>query len=195
MPWWAWLLIGLVGLLLLYALVSWWTWWRVTRASSHSRLSDLPHPSVDPSRYQGLWYEQARYDTWFERGCGGATAHYAWYPESQSLEVHNRCLRRASPGEREAVVSSEAHGWAYPTDSDGVLGVSFFPGIYGTYAIVFYNGDTSVVTNDDLSTLWVLHRRPTLTRGERSHLWTWLRTHGFDTSRLLEPDPSLYALH
>lgn len=159
----------LAALALAWAFAAWYTWRRVTTRVDAS----IPRVAVDPGEYAGRWYEIARYPQWFERGCRNVTADYA--PTASGLSVTNSCDR---DGRR-----TTAHGTAYATSEPGVLGVSFFPGLYGSYVVTYRDPQTSVVTNQDQSALWVLSRTPTMDDARRSAVWRWLRDHHFDTQK------------
>ena len=47
-------------------------------------------PALDLERYQGLWYEIARFPVSFEEGCVGVTAEYALNPDG-TVNVTNSC--------------------------------------------------------------------------------------------------------
>jgi len=54
----------------------------LTACASGGEYRDLSVPietveAVDLNRYQGLWYEIARFPVFFEEGCVGVTAEYA----------------------------------------------------------------------------------------------------------------------
>ena len=80
---------------------------------------DVPEPAkpVEMSRYLGRWYEFARYENGFERGCEAVTAEYAALPDGE-VSVKNTC-REGSV--RVPVIVSE--GKARPAGDD--LGAKF----------------------------------------------------------------------
>jgi apolipoprotein D and lipocalin family protein len=53
--------------------------------------------SVDLRRYLGTWYEIARFDHPFERGCVGVTATYSENPDG-TIRVVNRCRKQTLTG-------------------------------------------------------------------------------------------------
>src|SRR5262249_11759520 len=59
----------------------------------------VPEPvkSVDLDRYLGLWYEIARYEASFERGCEAVTAEYTLRPDGL-IRVLNACRDRNPSG-------------------------------------------------------------------------------------------------
>jgi apolipoprotein D and lipocalin family protein len=172
LAWWIILLVVVCALLLLWALIAWWTWRRLRFVNP-----TMPRVPIDPHEYQGTWYEIARYPQWFEKGCTHVTATYI--PEANRIRVVNRCTRHGKP--------TESSGWAYPTSHEGVLGVSFFPGIYGNYTVTYRDPTTSIVTDPQRKSLWILSRHKTLTKNKEKQIWQWLRDHDFDTDPLITP--------
>ena len=59
----------------------------------------VPEPAkpVDLQRYLGRWYEIARYDASFERGCEAATAEYS-LREDGLIRVLNTCRQGSTAG-------------------------------------------------------------------------------------------------
>lgn len=158
-----------VGLILLYLFLRWYTWRRANRIDP-----TMPRESVDLDEYAGQWYEVAAYPTWFEAGCVNSTARYV--REGDHLRVINRCFRNGH--------WEEAVGRAQPTQHEGVLAVDFFPGLYGNYTVTYRDPETSIVTNANRSTLWILSRHRQISSHKKTKLLRWLQAHGFDTSRL-----------
>ncbi|HEY4252600.1 MAG TPA: lipocalin family protein, partial [Roseomonas sp.] len=90
---------------------------------------------VDLGRYQGRWFEIARFPNRFQDGrarrCVGVTADYAGEPDG-TIAVVNRC-RNAMDGGREVV----ARGWARADDaSNARLRVTFFWPFFGDYWVI-----------------------------------------------------------
>ena len=64
--------------------------------------------SLDLNRYQGRWYEIARFPVSFEEGCVGVTADYALNPDG-SVKVTNSCREGSLDAEpRIATARAEA---------------------------------------------------------------------------------------
>ena len=154
---------------ILWLWLSWYTWRKVKRVNP-----DIPRVKIDPQEYRGRWYEVARYPQWFEKGCSDVTATYT--PTDDGIKVENKCYRNND--------WSISEGWAYPAGPEGILGVSFFPGVYGQYMVTYRDPDTSIVTNADRTSLWVLSRKPSITRSKRKKLLQWLQHESFDTKPL-----------
>ena len=135
---------------------------------------------VDIERYSGRWYEIARYDHAFERGCSNVTATYT-LQEDGKIGVLNRCTT-----EEEGV--KEADGVAYATDdSNSKLKVSFFRPFYGDYWILMLDEGYgyAVVGEPSREYLWILSRRPTLEPEIRADILAGLPELGYDSARLI----------
>lgn len=112
---------------------------------------------VDLQRYLGTWYEIARYEHYFEKGCTNVTASYA-LKETGDIEVLNRCTDEEGR-------NKEAKGIAYAVDeSNSRLKVSFFRPFYGDYWILLLDEEYryALVGNPSREYLWILSRTPQL---------------------------------
>jgi len=156
-------------LLLIWLFLSWYTWRKLNHVNPK-----LPRVSIDPKEYSGKWFEIASYPSWFENGCTHSTAEYTI--NGDRIKVTNRCIRDGQ--------STEAIGYAYKTEQKGVLGVSFFPGIYGNYTVVYRDPTTSIVTDPDQKYLWILSRQHQISKKRKTQLITWLKKHEFETDKL-----------
>lgn len=116
-------------------------------------------PTVEISRYLGLWYEIASLPQWFQRDCFRVTAEYQ-LREDGDLSVLNRCNKGSLDGK-----ISEAHGKAWSVDpSNSKLKVQFFWPFRGDYWIIELgeNYEYAVVGNPTRKYLWILSRTPTM---------------------------------
>ncbi len=112
---------------------------------------------VDLEQYLGTWYEIARYEHYFEKGCRDVSATYT-RNEDGSIRVINQCTKE--DGE-----TTEAVGVAYATDNSySKLKVSFFRPFYGNYWIIMLDPDYdyAVVGDPSRQYLWILSRTPQL---------------------------------
>ncbi len=112
---------------------------------------------VDIQKYLGTWYEIARYEHFFEKGCSNVTATYT-LEDNADIKVINRCDK----GDSEM---SEAVGVAYAIDaSNSKLKVSFFRPFYGNYWIIMLDDkyNYAVVGDPSREYLWILSRTQTL---------------------------------
>jgi apolipoprotein D and lipocalin family protein len=145
----------------------------------------VPQParSVELSRYLGLWYEIARYDASFERGCEGVTAEYSLRPDGL-IRVLNTCRVDASDG-RLRVADGKAK--VVPGSGNTKLKVSFFgPFFYGDYWVLDHAEDYSwsIVGEPTGRYLWILCRDPAPTDTAKEALIGRAAELGYDTSLL-----------
>ena len=140
-----------------------------------------PAKAVDLGRYLGRWFEIARYEQGFQKGCQGVTADYSLQPD-RSINVVNRCRK---PGGK----MSEARGRAKVVDgtTNAKLKVSFFGPFYGDYWVLDHADDYSwsIVGEPSGRYLWLLARQPTPPEADVSKLIERARSMGYDTSLLL----------
>lgn len=147
--------------------------------------ANAPPPGVTPvspfelPRYQGLWFEIARLDNWFERGLSDVTARYT--PQADgSIEVINRGYDASAGRWR------EAHGRALPTagPNTGSLKVSFFGPFYGGYHVAALDADYqwALVIGAGLDYCWLLARTRTLSAPLRETITLQARSLGVDTA-------------
>ncbi len=136
--------------------------------------------NVDIVRYSGRWYEIARYEHYFEKGCRNVTADYVIRKDGE-IGVLNRCMT-------EEKSAKEAKGVAYTTDaSNSKLKVSFFRPFYGDYWILLLDEEYryAVVGDPSREYLWILSRRPTLEGEITEEILAGLPALGYDTAKLI----------
>lgn len=107
---------------------------------------------VDINAYMGTWYEIARYEHSFEKGCSDVSATYT-LKENGDVSVLNQCMK--------ADGLSKAKGTAYATDaSNSKLKVSFFRPFYGDYWILMLGEkyEYALVGEESREYLWILSR-------------------------------------
>ena len=151
------------------------------------RDTSVPIPTamqIDLNRYQGLWYEIARFPVSFEEGCVGVTAEYTVNPDG-TVKVVNTCREgslaatpRSSEATAEAVDASNAK-----------LKVDFVPYIpftAGDYWILDIDEgyQTVVVGNPDGTAGWVLARQPQISEARLERGYAVLREAGYDLSQI-----------
>ena len=110
--------------------------------------------------------------------CKDVTANYT--VEGDRIKVQNCCSDESSSLQPQC-----STGWAYQTKNEGVLAVSFFPGIYGSYTVIKRETDISIVSNPDRESLWILSREPVLAKVRYSGIVSWLDKNGYDTDKLI----------
>lgn len=147
---------------------------------------NVPQPSkpVDVSRYLGHWYELARYDNWFEKGCEAVTAEYDLRPDGM-IKVFNSCHEGAPAG---PVKASTGKARIVEGSQNAKLEVSFFGPFYGDYWVLDHAADYSwsIVGEPSGKYLWLLHRKPGITPSERAKLYAKIKSMGYDVG-LLRP--------
>lgn len=134
-----------------------------------------PAKSVEISRYLGRWYEIARYEQAFQKGCDGVTADYALRSDGK-IAVLNSC--RKPDGKQK-----QAQGKAKIVDTatGAKLKVSFFGPFYGDYWVLDRADDYSwsIVGEPSGRYLWILApspaRRPPARRPDRTRQGAGIR--------------------
>lgn len=142
----------------------------------------VPEPAkpVALQAYLGRWYEIARYEQSFQKGCAGVTADYSLRDDG-SIKVLNRC--RKPDG-----TIDDALGRAKIVDPSGAkLKVSFFGPFYGDYWVLDHADDYSwsIVGEPSGRYLWILARTATPTEATVNELIARTQRMGYDTSMLL----------
>lgn len=138
---------------------------------------------VDPQRYLGRWYEYARYDNSFQKGCSFVTADYQAI-DADTIAVTNQCIRHL----KEKPVTSVAHGTAHFTDHEqkAKLKVTFFWPFYGDYWVLDHDeGYTwSIVGEPSGRYLWLLFRTPQPDEAVVHQVMQRITSMGYDTAAL-----------
>lgn len=135
--------------------------------------------NVELDRYLGTWYEIARYEHFFERGCSDVSANYS-LDEDGDLKVVNRCIKDGEP--------TEAKGTAYSSNRNNTkLKVSFFWPFYGDYWVLILDDDYqyAVVGEPSREYLWILSRTPRLDEDIREAILKQLPELGYTTDKLI----------
>jgi apolipoprotein D and lipocalin family protein len=148
-------------------------------------------PSIDLTRYQGKWYEIARFPNRFEKSCASdVTATYALAADGH-INVVNEC--RKPSGERK-----QAEGKARRASKDGPPSklevrfapafLSFLPVVWGEYWVIDLAPDYSysVVGDSDRDYLWILSRTPIMDEPKYQQAVKAAAAQGFDVNRLVK---------
>jgi apolipoprotein D and lipocalin family protein len=144
---------------------------------------------VDLQKYQGTWYEIARFDQKFQKGCTSVTAEYILTKNSK-VKVLNKC-RLNSPSGKLKIAKGKA--WVVDKESNSKLKVQFFLSfiklgfLAGDYWIIDLddNYEHVMVGAPDRNYLWILARRPFLDEDILDGLKLKAKRLGFDTKKLL----------
>jgi apolipoprotein D and lipocalin family protein len=143
----------------------------------------VPQPAkgIELSRYLGRWYEIARYEQRFQKGCQGVTADYSLRQDG-NIDILNRC--READGE-----IREARGTAKVVDkaTNAKLKVSFFGPFTGDYWVLDHADDYSwsIVGESSGRYLWILAREATPGEAEVEELIHRVEAMGYDISMLV----------
>ena len=141
-----------------------------------------PVRAVDVNRYLGKWYELARYDMAFERGCEAVTAEYSLRPDGL-IKVVNSC-HKGTPVGPLAVAVGRAKRVGDPLGAR--LKVSFFGPFYADYWVLDHDPDYawSIVGEGSGRYLWILSRDPDPPQAVRDDLVRRVREMGYDLTLL-----------
>lgn len=136
---------------------------------------------VNIQKYKGTWYEIARFEHFFEKGCKNVTATYELRDDGK-IKVINRCT------DIESNKKKEATGVAYAVDdTNSKLKVSFFRPFYGDYWIIDLEKDYkyALVGSPDRKYLWILSRTKTIDEETKAKIVAKLPQLQFDESKFV----------
>ena len=152
----------------------------LSRGPVGNRAVPQPAKSVDLDRYLGRWYEIARYEAPFQRGCEAVTADYSRKGHG-TIRVLNSCRQGSVDGKLKT-----ATGKAKIADSQtqAKLRVSFFFPFFGDYWVLDHADDYSwsIVGEPSGRYLWLLAREARPDPATRSTLETRAKELGYDWS-------------
>lgn len=150
----------------------------IALACQAATIDNTPVKTFDLKRFLGSWYEVARYDHWFERGMEQTKATYKLRTDGK-IDVLNTGIKNGKP--------KESKGKAKTTDTAGLLRVSFFGPFYSDYRILLVDKDYqyALVGSSSDSYLWILSRKPQLTKDAKELILKEARRRGYDTSKLI----------
>ena len=137
---------------------------------------------VDLSRYMGVWYEIARLDHFFQRGCIGSTATYSLLPNGE-IEVINRCVDDKDSSLREV----KGHAWSVDHGANARLKVSFFWPFRTDYWIIDLGKEYeyAVVGDPKRQYLWILARKPMMDESVYKRILDLAARQGFAIDQLV----------
>ena len=155
-----------------------------SRGPVGNRAVPQPAKAVDLERYSGRWYEIARYETGFERGCEAVTAEYRLL-ENGRVEVLNSCRQRSPTG---PIKVAKGRAKVVPDSANAKLKVSFFGPFFGDYWVLDHADDYawSIVGEPSGRYLWLLSRTAHPAPAIREVIDKRVRELGYDTSLIRE---------
>lgn len=136
---------------------------------------------VDMEKYKGTWYEIARFEHFFEKGCKNVTATYE-LKDNGKIKVINRCTDIGDGEKKEAI------GEAYALDGTNTkLKVSFFKPFYGDYWIIDLDDayTYALVGSPNREYLWILSRTKTISEEVKNSILNKLPKHQFDKNKFI----------
>ena len=149
-----------------------------------NRAVPQPAKAVDLARYLGRWYEIARYEAWFQRGCESVTADYALNKDG-TIRVVNACRQGSITGKpKSATGKAKVADAATNAPANAKLKVSFFGPFYGDYWVLDHADDYSwsIVGEPSGRYIWILSRQPHLTPEAFATLEARVKALGYDWS-------------
>lgn len=147
-----------------------------------NRAVPQPARAVELERYLGRWYELARYEAPFQRGCEAVTADYSRRDDGL-IRVLNSCRQGSVTGE---LRQSEGRARIVDTATGAKLKVSFFGPFWGDYWVLDHAPDYrwSIVGEPSGRYLWLLHREANPPAAEREALERRAAELGYDLTLL-----------
>jgi len=137
---------------------------------------------VDLSRYLGLWYEIARIDQTFQKGCVATTAEYSLKDDGR-IKVLNKCRKNTIDGKEK---SAEGVAWVVDKETNAKLKVSFFWPFSGKYWIIDLEPEYkwAVVGDPSREYLWILSRSPEMDEETYEGIMKRLKEQLYDISKI-----------
>jgi len=156
--------------------------YRLARPGAESLPALETAAHVDLERYQGRWFEIARYPAPWQRCCAkNTTAEYALRRDG-SVVVENRCTTAAG-----RVIVARAVATVADAATNAKLKVKFNPFLpAGDYWIIDRDAEYryAVVGEPRRRFLWVLSRTPSLDDATFAHIRARLTERSYDPQRL-----------
>ena len=140
--------------------------------------------NVDLERYIGQWYEIARYEHKFQKGCVGSKATYSLRDDGK-ITVLNQCYEKTNPAKMR---SAKGKAWVVDKQSNAKLKVSFFWPFSGDYWVIDLgeNYEYAVVGHPGRKYLWILSRTPEMNEDVYNEILARLEKQDYDTTKLLK---------
>jgi apolipoprotein D and lipocalin family protein len=144
--------------------------------------------SVDLNRYQGKWYEIAKFPNRFQKKCAGdTTATYNLKPKG-GIVVVNEC--RKADGDK-IVATGEAKVVNGASNSQLKVRfapsfLSFLPMVWGDYWIIELDREYryAVIGDPDRKYFWILSRTPQIDPSTYEAILRRAGSQGFDTAKI-----------
>ena len=163
----------------------------VTAAAQTSRPTALSTvDSVDLDRYQGKWYEIARYPNRFQTKCSENTTATYSLKSNGRVKVVNQCVTSAgktivATGEAKVVNRS---GNAKLKVRFAPAFLSFLPMVWGDYWVIDLDPEYryAVIGEPKRDYFWILSRTPTIADSTYEGILKRAESKGFDRSKIIK---------
>ena len=139
-----------------------------------------PVRNFNVEKYTGKWYEIARTENRFEKGCSNVSANYSLNKDG-TLRVVNKCLRDG----KQKIADGKAH--FVGKNNVGELKVTFFWPFHGKYNVFYIdeNYQNAIVGDANKGYLWILSRQKNLDAKTLNFLLEKLKLSGVDVEQLI----------
>ncbi len=153
--------------------------------ASPSGNNNVPQPkqAVDIEKYLGKWYEVARYENWFEKGCAAPSANYL-RRDAEIINITNSCIKDGKTDTAEGKAKIVANS------NNSKLKITFFGPFYlGDYWILEHAADYSwsIVGEPSGRYLWILTRVANPKAELMQELLGRVKNMGYNTDMLIFP--------
>ncbi len=151
--------------------------------ASHARADEAPATvDLDLERFEGTWYELARFDSFFRRGCTGNTATYTRKSDTE-LTVHNRCFQDRLDGPEK---TASGRLWRPDPAQRGKLKLQVVWPFVSDFWVLELGKDHeyAVVGNPKKTTLTILSRTPRLDEARFEAIVARLKARGYAVDSL-----------
>ncbi len=143
---------------------------------------------VELNKYLGKWYEIARFEQSFQKGCEAVTAEYSLRKDGD-INVLNSCREGSVTGPKK---QSTGRAWIKDKKTNAKLKVQFFLKsikigfLSGNYWIIDLgeNYEYTVIGDPSRKYLWFLSRTPKMEESLFNELVARAREKGFETEKL-----------
>lgn len=136
----------------------------------------------DVNKFDGTWYEIARFDFKHEKDLSNVTANYSLNDDG-SLKVVNKGYNFVKNKWEEA----KGKGKFTSSTDQGSLQVSFFGPFYSGYHVVMMEPDyeTALVFGDTTDYIWILSRKKTISETVKQQFLSKAKEAGYDLNRMV----------
>ncbi|MEO7405146.1 MAG: lipocalin family protein [Burkholderiales bacterium] len=142
---------------------------------------------LDLARYAGKWFEIARFDQYFQRGCVGVYVEYGAI-DASTVSVNNVCRIDKLDGPVSGITGRATRPDAAAPAKLKVRFDRFPVNLFSAdYWVVALDNDYrwAVVSNERGSVLWILSRTPSMNAATYDSIVTGLKARGIKTEYLI----------